>query len=311
MDCPISGRADEIVAAEAALAAGGVVLVGPAGVGRTRTAREILARARRAGRETEWLAATKECASIPFGAILPLLDPDEGANAAPGGDPLVLLSGAVRRTAARARRSPLVVGIDDAHLLDDGSAGVVHHLAVRGLVSVVATVRDGEQAPDGIVALWKDGLATRVRLNPLGPAAMTDILTHVLGSYIAEAHRREIARMVDGNPQMLAELLIGAHETVTRVRAGAAWLSESRDDAEGPTRVRPENDEALSELSPREREIVLLAAGGAASKDIAELLSLSVRTVDNHLGRAYAKLGVSGRAELAVLVAPRRHAVRT
>ncbi|TYB42543.1 helix-turn-helix transcriptional regulator [Actinomadura chibensis] len=144
---------------------------------------------------------------------------------------------------------------------------------------------------------------------------MTDILTHVLGPYIAEAHRREIARMVDGNPQMLAELLIGAHETVTRVRAGAAWLLEGRDDAAGRARAVPGDDApgdgaALAGLSRREREIVLLAAGGAASKDIAGLLNLSVRTVDNHLGRAYAKLGVSGRAELAVLVAPRDDPVR-
>jgi len=36
-----------------------------------------------------------------------------------------------------------------------------------------------------------------------------------------------------------------------------------------------------------------------ASKDIAERLYVSVRTVDNHLQHAYAKLGVSNRAELA------------
>jgi DNA-binding CsgD family transcriptional regulator len=36
-----------------------------------------------------------------------------------------------------------------------------------------------------------------------------------------------------------------------------------------------------------------------ASKDIAERLYLSVRTVNNHLQHAYAKLGVSSRAGLA------------
>src|SRR5499427_7555948 len=52
-------------------------------------------------------------------------------------------------------------------------------------------------------------------------------------------------------------------------------------------------------LSGREREIVLLAATGMASKDIAERLYLSVRTVNNHLQHAYAKLGVTSRAGLA------------
>jgi DNA-binding CsgD family transcriptional regulator/tetratricopeptide (TPR) repeat protein len=52
-------------------------------------------------------------------------------------------------------------------------------------------------------------------------------------------------------------------------------------------------------LSEREREIVMLAADGMASKDIADRLFLSVRTVNNHLQHAYAKLGISSRAGLA------------
>jgi DNA-binding CsgD family transcriptional regulator len=52
-------------------------------------------------------------------------------------------------------------------------------------------------------------------------------------------------------------------------------------------------------LTPREREIALLAARGRTSKEVAADLVLSVRTVDNHLANVYAKLGVPGRAELA------------
>ena len=52
-------------------------------------------------------------------------------------------------------------------------------------------------------------------------------------------------------------------------------------------------------LTDREREIAVLAAAGDTSRVIAERLYLSVRTVDNHLGRIYDKLGVSSRAQLA------------
>ena len=52
-------------------------------------------------------------------------------------------------------------------------------------------------------------------------------------------------------------------------------------------------------LSGRERQIVMLAAKGMASKDIAGRLFLSGRTVSNHLQHAYIKLGVSSRAGLA------------
>jgi DNA-binding CsgD family transcriptional regulator len=52
-------------------------------------------------------------------------------------------------------------------------------------------------------------------------------------------------------------------------------------------------------LSRREREIALLAAEGLSSKDIADRLYLSVRTVNNHLQNIYSKLGVSSRVDMA------------
>ena len=52
-------------------------------------------------------------------------------------------------------------------------------------------------------------------------------------------------------------------------------------------------------LTAREREIVELAARGHANKDIAQRLTVSVRTVEGHLYRATRKLGVSERAALA------------
>lgn len=51
-------------------------------------------------------------------------------------------------------------------------------------------------------------------------------------------------------------------------------------------------------LTRREREIAELAARNLTSRDIADQLVLSSRTVENHLQRAYEKLGVSSRREL-------------
>jgi DNA-binding CsgD family transcriptional regulator/tetratricopeptide (TPR) repeat protein len=56
---------------------------------------------------------------------------------------------------------------------------------------------------------------------------------------------------------------------------------------------------AVVPLTDREREIALMAASGCSSRVIADRLFLSVRTIDNHLGRIYAKLGVASRAALA------------
>nr|WP_277816013.1 LuxR C-terminal-related transcriptional regulator [Streptomyces graminilatus] len=55
-------------------------------------------------------------------------------------------------------------------------------------------------------------------------------------------------------------------------------------------------------LTAREREVALLAAAGTTSKGIASSLTLSVRTVDNHLQRVYTKLGVTNRRGLAAFL---------
>jgi DNA-binding CsgD family transcriptional regulator len=56
--------------------------------------------------------------------------------------------------------------------------------------------------------------------------------------------------------------------------------------------------DTLSVLTAREREIAGLASTGMTSGEIARTLTLSVRTVESHLGRIYRKLGVSNRAGL-------------
>src|SRR5207237_7917798 len=48
-------------------------------------------------------------------------------------------------------------------------------------------------------------------------------------------------------------------------------------------------------LTPREREVAMLVARGLTSAEIAQRLVLSIRTVENHLQRAYAELGFASR----------------
>ena len=60
---------------------------------------------------------------------------------------------------------------------------------------------------------------------------------------------------------------------------------------------------ALDLLTPREREIALLAAGRRTSNEIADRLGVTRKTVDNHLGAVYQKVGVGSRSELAAALA--------
>jgi DNA-binding CsgD family transcriptional regulator len=60
------------------------------------------------------------------------------------------------------------------------------------------------------------------------------------------------------------------------------------------------------DLTAREREVAELAAADLASREVAQRLGITTRTVDNLLGRVYVKLGLSGRRELAELFRDRR-----
>jgi DNA-binding NarL/FixJ family response regulator len=62
-----------------------------------------------------------------------------------------------------------------------------------------------------------------------------------------------------------------------------------------------ERSECFPELSPREREILVLLASGQRTANIAAQLYLSPKTVSNALTSIFAKLGVGNRAEAIVL----------
>jgi DNA-binding CsgD family transcriptional regulator len=59
-------------------------------------------------------------------------------------------------------------------------------------------------------------------------------------------------------------------------------------------------------ITDREREIVMLAAAGLSNRQIAERLSVSVRTVEGHLYRIFVKLGIEHRDQLIRLVSGAR-----
>lgn len=61
---------------------------------------------------------------------------------------------------------------------------------------------------------------------------------------------------------------------------------------------------APDDLTRAERRVVELAAAGRSNREIARSLSITINTVETHLSRAYAKLGVAGREELSRLPAP-------
>jgi DNA-binding CsgD family transcriptional regulator len=219
-----AGRADELRRLRDLVvrAGSGAVVAGPSGVGKTRLAVECLALAERDGCATARVTATRAAAELPFGALAPLLAP-EGDGPGVVDDRADLLHRSASALAGRAAGGRLVLLVDDAHLLDDSSATLVHQLTATGSAVVLATVRSAEPAPDPIVAIWKDRLVERVDLAGLGGDSIVDLLTRVLGGPVDPAAANELTERCQGNVLFLRELVTGALDDGALQSEGGIW----------------------------------------------------------------------------------------
>jgi DNA-binding CsgD family transcriptional regulator len=59
----------------------------------------------------------------------------------------------------------------------------------------------------------------------------------------------------------------------------------------------------LSQLTPQQRQIVILASRGLTNREIGDRLFLSPHTVSSHLYRSFPKLGITARHQLRDVVA--------
>ncbi|MBA3328431.1 MAG: helix-turn-helix transcriptional regulator [Solirubrobacterales bacterium] len=80
------------------------------------------------------------------------------------------------------------------------------------------------------------------------------------------------------------------------VRLAEAAQAELRVAGAKPRRRRFSGVDALT---ASERRIADLAIAGQTNREIAQSLFITPKTAENHLGRAYGKLGISSRRELA------------
>ena len=139
---------------------------------------------------------------------------------------------------ARSADGPVVLGVDDAHLLDGASAALVGYLAVSGSCFLVVTVRSREPVPDAIVNLSKDGPLERVELQALSERDVAELLDAVLGGLVDGATQHRLWQASRGNPLYLRELVTGGTETGTLSATHGVWRWH------GPSLATPRLDRA-------------------------------------------------------------------
>lgn len=157
---PFVGRVDMVAQLEQLLFDSGtsVLLAGPAGTGKTRLATELLDRARGHGFATIHITATRAAAEIPFGAFAGTLFTDDEPLPMPISQRAEWMRSAVRRLAAMGGQHPVVVLVDDIHLVDPVSATFIHHAVGVKACLLVATMRTSDPLPGPVLSLYKGRL---------------------------------------------------------------------------------------------------------------------------------------------------------
>lgn len=192
----------------------GLVVSGPAGIGKSTLARDVARRAGERSLEVVWVQATATSQHLAFGALAPYV-PASDADL----DMLPMLVTVRRALREVAGDRPLVLVVDDVPLLDDASALLVAQLVATDDAVLLATQRDGAALPEAIRRL----VPARVELAPLDRDTSAAIVERLVGGPIERETFERLWRLADGNPLYLNELVLAGTETGAWSRSEHGW----------------------------------------------------------------------------------------
>ncbi|MBI5089720.1 MAG: hypothetical protein HZB15_12930 [Actinobacteria bacterium] len=244
------GRDDEITRFRELLASNrkGVVLHGPTGVGKTRLAADLVSLSGGVGRVARFISGRGSTTDLPLAPFAPLLPSEfswtEGVS---------LLVAARSEVERLGNGSPVVLGVDDAHLLDAASATLVHELVSTGAAFIVATVRDDEWVSQPIVELWRTGMVERWSVGLLDDVQLLEIIETQLGTELPVRVAEDAVRLCAGNPLYATTLARAIAER------GVARVDDLRLATSAPTVVDFVESE-LRSLEPSTRDALSIVA---------------------------------------------------
>ncbi|HTI77297.1 MAG TPA: AAA family ATPase, partial [Mycobacterium sp.] len=200
---PLIGRSEEmqtIVAAISDPSLAGILVSGPAGVGKSRIVREALSSVAAQGFEPRWAVGTMSARKLPLGAFAPW-------TGSAGTDRLQLVRSVIDSVTSAPPGTRVVLGVDDVHLLDELSTFVLHQIVQREAAKVVLTVREGERVPTEIYEIWRGGQFDRLDLQPLSAADIGELLAAALDGPVDPDAATRLWKLTRGNALYLRNIV--------------------------------------------------------------------------------------------------------
>ncbi|MER6942663.1 response regulator transcription factor [Nonomuraea sp. NPDC000554] len=197
-----------------------------------------------------------------------------------------------------------VMLVDDQELLRAGFRMV---LGAQPDIEVVAEAADGAAALEILERTEVDVVLMDVRMPRMdgveatrridGPKVLI-LTTFDLDEYAFSAVKAGAAGFLlkDVPPAELVTAIRSVHDGDAVMSPSTLRRMLDRFAAHLPT----EELAATDELTPREREVLLMVARGLSNLEIAARLEVAEATVKTHLGRVLAKLGLRDRAQVVV-----------
>jgi DNA-binding NarL/FixJ family response regulator len=180
---------------------------------------------------------------------------------------------------------------------------VAAEAAATELASIAA--RFGTHASRAAAAMAAAGVAAMTSNVRAAREGFEDAVSHHVAAgtpFEAARARLELARTLRtaGEADAAVEEARAARDTARSLGARGAFEEAERFLRETRT---PEARQGAMTLTRRETEILRLLAEGRSNEEVAEVLVLSVRTIERHVSNIYAKLGATGRTARAVAIA--------
>ena len=182
-------------------------------------------------------------------------------------------------------------------------AGIAEFLKREPTLDLIAEAEDGQAAWDAIKELMPDVALLDIRMPVLdGVAVAQKVKNEGLSTAII------MLTSYDAQQYVIASLRAGARGFVLKTVSPKELTNAINTVSKGGLYLDPEVAASIAEddfipeqLSAREREVLLLAAKGLSSKEVARRLFISERTVQTHLASIYDKLGSRNKTEALLL----------